>query len=433
MNYEESIEYIHSTSKFGSKLGLRNITVLLDLLGNPQESFLSVHVGGTNGKGSTCAYVESVLRHAGFKVGMFISPYLEKFTERIQVNGQQIPEDHLSRITTRVRSMVEKMVSMGHAHPTEFEIVTAIGFCYFKEQKVDIAVVEVGLGGRLDSTNVIQSLVSVITSISYDHMHVLGNSLEQIAYEKAGIIKEGGTVVLYPQEAEAEQVIKRVCHERKARLYDVSQARIEVAKSEIGKQIFSFSYGDYQFNDIMIGMIGRHQIMNAAAALMAIIALKEKGYSIPNDAVFKGFTNSRWPGRFEMMTHDPMIILDGAHNGQGARILCQTVEEYLENKRIILVTGMLQDKEVSKMVKHFAGMATKVIVTTPDGPRAMDPHHLADEFKRYDLSVDVEPDSSKAIRHALALYSPETAIVVAGSLYLVGNVRTILKNLMNLC
>jgi len=428
MNYEESVAYIHNTSKFGSKLGLRNITILLDLLGNPQESFLSVHVGGTNGKGSTCAFVESVLRHAGFKVGLFISPYLEKFTERIQVNGQQIPEDDLARITTRVRSMVEKMVSLGHAHPTEFEIVTAIGFCYFEEQNIDIAVVEVGLGGRLDSTNVIHSLVSVITSISYDHMHVLGNTLEQIAYEKAGIIKEGGTVVLYPQEKEAEGVFKRVCQERKAQLYDVSEATIKVSKSEIRKQVFSFSYGDYQFNDIVIGLIGRHQIMNAATALMAIIALREKGYSISNDAIMNGLMNARWPGRFEMMNDDPLIILDGAHNEQGARILCQAVKEFLENKEIILVTAMLQDKEVTKMVKHFSGMATKVITTTPDNPRAMDPHHLADEFKQYDLPVEVEPDPFKAIKRAIALYSPGTAIIVAGSLYLVGKVRTILKN-----
>ncbi len=428
MNYEESVAYIHNALKFGSKLGLRNITILLELLGNPQESFLSVHVGGTNGKGSTCAFVESVLRHAGFKVGLFISPYLEKFTERIQVNGQQIPEDNLARITTRVRSMVEKMVSLGHAHPTEFEIVTAIGLCYFKEQKIDIAVIEVGLGGRLDSTNIINSLVSVITSISYDHMHILGNTLEQIAYEKAGIIKEGGTVVLYPQEMEAKRVIKKVCQERKAQLYDVSESMVKIGKSEIGNQVFSFSYGRYQLNDITIGLIGRHQIMNAATALMAIVALKEKGYSIPNDAILDGLMNARWPGRFEMINDDPLIFLDGAHNEQGARILCQAVEEYLENKEIILVTGMLQDKEVAKMVEHFSGMATKVITTTPDGPRAMDPHHLADKFKQYNLPVDVEPNPFEAIRGAMALYSPGSAIVVAGSLYLVGKVRTILKN-----
>lgn len=428
MNYEEALKFIHSTYRFGSKLGLENIKDLLRRLGNPHERFDVVHVAGTNGKGSVTSMLTHVLHEAGYRVGMFISPYLERFTERIQVGLKEIEPEELARITERVKEKVEEMVGEGKNHPTEFEIVTAIGFVYFAEMKVDYAVVEVGLGGRLDATNVVDPIVSVITSISYDHMDVLGDTLEKIAAEKAGIIKPGRPVVTYPQHPEAMSVIQRVAQERGAPLFEVNKDGIEVLASEVGRQIFNYSFDGERFSGVVIHLTGRHQILNAATALTAVAVLRRQGIAISDDAVYKGMERAFWPGRLEVIRRQPFVVLDGAHNESGAEVLAQAVKEYFAGKPVTLVIGILRDKDVDAIVKHLCPLADSVIVTKPDSPRAMDPAELAMRVKRYCQDVVVEPNIEKAAARGFSKVHQDGVLLFTGSLYLIGKVRGLLRS-----
>ena len=275
MDYKEALDYIHGTMKFGVKLGLQNIEKLLGFMGNPHKKLKYVHVGGTNGKGSTVAFISSILMESGYRVGIYTSPYLQRFTERIRINDKEIPQSELAQITCFVKENVKKHIEAGGAHPTEFEIVTAIAFQYFFENECDIVVLEVGLGGRFDSTNIIDSpLVSVITTISYDHMNILGDSLEKIAFEKAGIIKNNGDVVLYPQDEEVEKVFLNVCGERNAVLHKVSFDSIRIEDAGIDGQ--TFSWMDHK--GLKISLLGDHQVKNSIVALKTVEILKEKGF-----------------------------------------------------------------------------------------------------------------------------------------------------------
>jgi len=427
MNYEEALEFIHGTYRFGSKLGLENIKDLLQRLGNPHERFRAVHVAGTNGKGSVTSMLAHVLHEAGYRVGMFISPYLERFTERIQVDLKEIEPHELARITERVKEKVVEMVSEGKNHPTEFEVVTAIGFTYFAERQVDCAVVEVGLGGRLDATNVVNPLVSVITSISYDHMDVLGDTLEKIAAEKAGIIKQGRPVVTYPQHPEVISVIRRVSRERCAPLFEVDEESIEVVASQVGRQVFNYSFGGEKFSNVVIRLTGRHQILNAATALTAVAVLRREGIAIPDDAVYRGMERAVWPGRLEVVRRRPYVILDGAHNESGAQVLASAIKEYYDGKPVTLVIGMLKDKDADAIVKHLCPLAESVIVTKPDSPRAMEPDELAIKVRGYCPDVTVESDIEKAVAMGLKRVAEDGVLLFTGSLYLIGKVRGLLK------
>ncbi|MFS8500329.1 MAG: folylpolyglutamate synthase/dihydrofolate synthase family protein [Caldicoprobacter sp.] len=427
MNYEEALEFIHGTYRFGSKLGLENIKDLLQRLGNPHERFRAVHVAGTNGKGSVTSMLAHVLHEAGYRVGMFISPYLERFTERIQVDLKEIEPHELARITERVKEKVVEMVSEGKTHPTEFEVVTAIGFTYFAERQVDCAVVEVGLGGRLDATNVVNPLVSVITSISYDHMDVLGDTLEKIAAEKAGIIKQGRPVVTYPQHPEVISVIRRVSRERCAPLFEVDEESIEVVASQVGRQVFNYSFGGEKFSNVVIRLTGRHQILNAATALTAVAVLRREGIAIPDDAVYRGMERAVWPGRLEVVRRRPYVILDGAHNESGAQVLASAIKEYYDGKPVTLVIGMLKDKDADAIVKHLCPLAESVIVTKPDSPRAMEPDELAIKVRGYCPDVTVESDIEKAVAMGLKRVAEDGVLLFTGSLYLIGKVRGLLK------
>lgn len=427
MNYEEALEFIHGTYRFGSKLGLENIKDLLQRLGNPHERFRAVHVAGTNGKGSVTSMLAHVLHEAGYRVGMFISPYLERFTERIQVDLKEIEPHELARITERVKEKVVEMVSEGKNHPTEFEVVTAIGFTYFAERQVDCAVVEVGLGGRLDATNVVNPLVSVITSISYDHMDVLGDTLEKIAAEKAGIIKQGRPVVTYPQHPEVISVIRRVSRERCAPLFEVDEESIEVVASQVGRQVFNYSFGGEKFSNVVIRLTGRHQILNAATALTAVAVLRREGIAIPDDAVYRGMERAVWPGRLEVVRRRPYVILDGAHNESGAQVLASAIKEYYDGKPVTLVIGMLKDKDADAIVKHLCPLAESVIVTKPDSLRAMEPDELAIKVRRYCPDVTVESDIEKAVAMGLKRVAEDGVLLFTGSLYLIGKVRGLLR------
>jgi folylpolyglutamate synthase/dihydrofolate synthase len=347
MNYQDAIDYIHNTHKFGMKLGLDNIKRLLMHLGNPQNNLKFIHVAGTNGKGSTCAFINSILLEAGFKVGLYTSPYLEEFEERMRINNQNIPKDKLIYYVEYIKPIIEKIVDEGYNHPTEFEIITAIAFKYFCDENVDFVVLEVGLGGRFDATNVIESsLVSVITTIDYDHMDKLGDTLEKIAFEKAGIIKENGTVVSFYQKDEALKVIEEVSGLKNASLSVMDMNDVKIKESNSNHQVFDYK----NYKSLKIGIIGKHQVYNASLSIMAVEKLKQYGINISEDVIRRGLSKTKWPGRIEVISKLPLIVIDGAHNPQGMAVLKEALNLFTYN-RLILVIGMLKDKDTDSMLK----------------------------------------------------------------------------------
>lgn len=430
MNYEEALDYIHGIYKFGSKLGLENILYLLNLMGNPHQGLKVIHVAGTNGKGSTCSYISSVLAAQGYKVGLYTSPYLEEFTERIRVNGVNIPKEELAEITAFVKEKVEEMLSRGKNHPTEFEVVTAIGFEYFQREAVDYLVLEVGLGGRGDSTNVIDNpLVSVITPIDFDHMDYLGDTLDKIAYEKAGIIKKNCPVVTYPQRPEALKVIEDVCRQLDAPLFIAPVDAVEVLRYDDAGQCFHGPYGEEKLEELRISMLGEHQIQNAVLALTALHVLEKVHHvSISKEALYKGFQKANWPGRLEVMGRRPTVMIDGAHNVHGMKSLAKAIRTLYKDRRIILVMGMLGDKDVEGMLQEILPLADQVIVTKPKNPRAMEPDKLAQRISSYQKEAIKRENIGQAVEEALKLAAQEDVVIFCGSLYMIGDVRTILRN-----
>jgi len=430
MNYEQAIDFIHSTYKFGSKLGLENIRRLTELLGNPQKSYKIIHIAGTNGKGSTSSMVHDVLMSSGYKAGLFISPYLEEFTERIQINKVHIDEDSLARITTIVKEKIDIMLLEGYNHPTEFEVVTAIGFKYFEEQKIDFLVLEVGLGGRFDATNVItNTLVSVITSISYDHMQYLGNTLEEIAFEKAGIIKENSSVVIYPQSDNIKNVIKEQAKLKNALVYEVNQDNIEKTSGDLTGQEFNYLKSDvFSLSNLKINLLGEHQLYNAITALRALEIIKEKGYNITEESIKEGFKSCRFAGRFEVINKEPIIILDGGHNINGIEYFSKAINEYFNDKKIILFYGMLKDKNPNDVIDYLISLSKEIYTLTPNNPRAMSAHDMASLIQKHS-NIKVTPvKNTKDIVDILNSINKDEIIAFVGSLYMIGDVRTILKN-----
>ncbi len=429
MTYEEAIKFIHSTYKFGSKLGLQNITKLTELLGNPQDSYKIIHVAGTNGKGSTCSMIHDVLMASGYKTGLFTSPFLEEFTERIQVNKKHIDRDSLARITDLVKSKIKIMINEGYNHPTEFEVVTAIGFKYFQEQKIDFLILEVGLGGRFDATNVVKNtVVSVISSISYDHMEYLGDTLEKIAFEKAGIIKENSKVVVYPQDENIINTIKNVAIKRNAKVYETYKENIIKIKSDLTGQWFKYLKTDVlNLPEAKINFLGDHQLYNTLTALRALEIVKESGYNITEESILNGLKNCKFAGRFEIIHQDPVIVLDGGHNIDGIKYFSRTVKENFKGNKIILFFGMLTDKNPEDVLPYILPLCKKIYTLTPDSPRAMDAGDLACLIKKHsDLDVTALNDYSKIIPILKGINKNEY-VAFSGSFYMIGKVRTLLK------
>lgn len=432
LTYSEALEFIHGMTKYGIRLGLDKIEKLLDLLGNPQEGIRVVHVAGTNGKGSTCAMIDSMLRAAGYRVGLYTSPYLEVFNERIRVDGKNIPDEDVARLTEKVKNAVEEMERKGWGQPTEFEVVTALGFLYFKEQKVDYLVLEVGMGGRYDATNVITPLVSVITPISYDHQQYLGDTLAEIAGEKCGIIKPGRVTVTAPQSEEAMKVIEKTCRELKSPLVKVEdEVSYRLISWGVEGQTFELKTSKRDYQAVRIKLLGDHQLDNAATAVAAVEALQHYGIEIPMDAVKKGLEEARWPGRLEIMRENPCVLLDGAHNIAGIQVLKGALSKYFPGKRIILLIGILGDKDYMDMLSEIIPLADSVVATRPDSPRALSAAELGESIKkvakRENLKVFEIDDIETAVNAALDMASPQDLVVCAGSLYLIGKVRSILR------
>ncbi len=426
MNYQEALSYINDKDKYGSRLGLESISRLLELLGNPHKGLKYLHVAGTNGKGSVSSYLANCLKTAGYKTGLYTSPYLERFNERIQINGVDIPDKALADITNKVKEAADKMVDEGMLHPTTFEIVTALGFMYFNQEKCDYVVLEVGLGGRYDSTNVIDTpLASIITTLDYDHTEILGNTIAEIAYQKGGIIKKNGITVSYPQEDEAIKVLEDLTREMDGEFYlDPADSIVIKSETEFGST-FDFRFGDEELKDIKISMLGEYQIYNASLAITTLLVLRSKGLiKISNEELYNGLINTKWKGRLEVLKRNPTFLIDGAHNTQGITHLARALKLFKYN-RLILGVGILKDKDYTHMVDLLGPLADVAVVTEVRMPRKLDAEALADEFKRHVSEIYVEKDIKKAIQKTIELANEDDLIVFGGSLYLIGEVRTI--------
>lgn len=434
VNTNSAIDRIHEFQRFGSILGLERMNSLLELLGNPQDDLKVIHVAGTNGKGSICKYIYSVLQAAGYRTGLYTSPYLEVFNERIELDGKYISDDDLNEYTDRVLKSVEILTARGEQSPTEFEVITALAFLYFKEKGCDYAVLEVGLGGKGDSTNVCKApLVSVIASISYDHTDRLGNTLYEIASEKAGIIKEGCPVVTSAEEPEALKVIEAKAAECGSLYFETRHVPYTVGKESLTGCTFDTVIQGVEYDGLEISMLGEHQIKNAICALAALDIMEENGdVSLKREDIYKGFKAARQIGRFEVMSQEgrrPLVIIDGAHNPDGAKVLRQTMETYCGGKKILMVTGMLADKDTAGILKEFTAITKDFIATEPLNPRKLDSESLKSRIEALGGKCISCPDYRQACEKAAEIGVAECFDVVlyAGSLYMIGAMRGILR------
>ncbi len=406
-----------------ARFDLQVMRNFLGALGNPQQAYPVIHVAGTKGKGSTCAMISNVLQAAGFKVGLFTSPYLNEFREQIQVNGEMVSQDEFVSLTNTLAPTIN---SLGHM--STFEAVTSMAFQYFKDKLVDFAIIEVGLGGRLDATNVVDPLLSVITSISYDHLAFLGNTIEAIAGEKAGIIKLGKPVILAPQPfSEATRVVKEFANNVHSDIHEVSvDYQWEILTRKLSGQIFRF--GSKKPLDIVdkvydLGLLGDHQVENAVTVLSVIGLLRKLGVQIQEDAVVQGLKSSYIPCRFEVMNQRPLIVLDAAHNENSAHRLCQTIAEYLPGKKISLIFGVSVDKEITKILAELLPIAERVIFTNSGHPRAANPAMLVELAQRHQIPSMVQAEVATALQTAIDESDPQGAIVVTGSIFTAARAR----------
>lgn len=421
MNYEEAIAFIHGTYKFGSKLGLENIKTLLNRLGSPQDDLKFIHVAGTNGKGSTCAFIHSVLVEAGYVTGLYTSPFIETFNERMRINHVLIEPAELSLLTAEVKEKIDEMVAEGLNHPTEFEVVTAIAMLYFKKNQCDFVVLEVGLGGRLDATNVIDTpLISVITPIDFDHTEYLGSTLGEIAGEKGGIIKQDGITVMSPQATESQKVLNEIARKRQNTSIQVSFDDLKVKTIAFGKLTFEYKGHAYESQ-----LFASYQAENAAVAIETLYALREHHAIAFSDLdVTEGIRKAKWIGRLEVLSENPIIIIDGAHNLHGVRGLARSLDDLNTGSKIIGIMGTLKDKDVHGILDVILPYLSGVITTKPNNPRAMSAEELAKEIKNTPI-LGVCENISDAVS---ALYedakSRENVIYLGfGSLYMIGDLR----------
>lgn len=413
-------KYIHSLNKFGKKSGLDNITRLLNELGNPQDKLKFVHIAGTNGKGSVSSFISQIMIESGYKTGLFTSPFIEVFNERIKINNQNISDSDLEKYTDIVKNAVDKLKRNGDYNPIEFEVITAAAFLYFADQKCDIAVLEVGLGGRLDCTNVIKNpIVCAITSISFDHTKYLGDTIKKIAAEKCGIIKQNSCVAVYSRlDKAAKSVVEQTCKNTNSNL--LTPKKINIVKVGITN---IFDYGEYK--NLEIHLCGRHQIYNAALAVDIALYLR-KYYKISDESIKNGLKNARWICRFEIFDkgkEKPVFVIDGAHNYDGVLSLCDTVRVVFEGKKIITVFGMLNEKDFEKSLESIAKISDVLIITSVPSIRQTDFKKVFETAKKYKKDAVFIENNFDAIKNAALSNNGNSAVLIAGSLYLAGNVR----------
>lgn len=443
--YQQALDYIYSFIDFSLKRNLRNAEAhfkldrmqhFMALLGNPQDSYKIIHVAGTKGKGSVCAMCASALKAQGYLVGLYTSPHMQEFTERIQVNGQEIAQDDIARLVEVMKPIIAQVPEI-----TTFELTTAMAFLYFAEQKVDAVVLEVGLGGRLDATNIITPLVSVITSISYDHTAVLGNTLGKIAFEKGGIIKPNRPVVMAPQRESARKKLIAISKERQAPLtevdkyyiFELEQHSLEGQTFSIWKSTESILQDDPAYLiqsslaklQLRIPLLGYHQVINAATAFAALMVAAEHGLPVSDTAIQQGFANVSWPGRFELLCRKPLVIVDSAHNTDSAQRLSQTLEDYFPGAAVTLVFGVSADKDVKGMLEALLPKAVKVITSQSIHPRAMDAHELLSYVNAFPVPGEAIVPIEEAIQEALDQVGENGLVLITGSVFVAAAGRAV--------
>ena len=425
MNYKESRVYLDELSRYGSVLGLDSMRELLHRLGDPQDELKFIHVAGTNGKGSILSYLSSILIQAGYTTGCYFSPWLFEYGEQFQVNGVHITDDELARHTTEIAEAISSMEIDGLNSPTLFEAETALAMVYFKSRGCDFVVLETGLGGRGDATNVVNTtLVEVITPISKDHMAFLGETIKEIAGEKAGIIKPNTITVSAKQHEDAEEVLAAKCDELGSELRVVDEAAIEPISYGIGEQRFNYS----SWKDVTISLAGVHQFSNASLAILAIEALRDKGFIIPDKAIYDGLKAARWFGRFTELAKEPTVIIDGAHNEGAAIALESSICQYFGDKKVILVIGVFKDKEYNKLLSHLVPLSKQVItVETPNNDRAMPSQELKEKVLAYSEHVEAADSICQGMEKAYEYANKHDVILVCGSLSFLGDVKRIVE------
>lgn len=417
MDYQEALAYIGGSNWFGAEPGLDRIRRLLETLGRPQDRLKAVHIAGTNGKGSCAAMLSSVLKAAGYKTGLFTSPYIQRFNERMQINSRPIGDDDLAEIVSIVRPAAEAM----EEHPTQFEMITACAMLWFAREKCDIAVLEVGLGGRFDATNVISAPeAAVIMNIGLDHTGILGDTVEQIAFEKAGIIKPGCDCVLYQLPENAADVIRKLCKERNASLTEADFSALKEEFSSIDGQVFS-----YKGNTYALPLLGRNQLHNAAVVLETVDILRNRGWKLDRESVEHGLYSVSWPARFEIVSEDPFFVIDGGHNPQCAGTVTENLLQYFPGYRRVILAGVMRDKNYPEICRILDPAADEYICVSPPGsPRALPAEELAARLRETGKKVTVCDSVREAVEAAIDAAGADGMVCAVGSLYLAGAVRS---------
>ena len=420
MNAQEAIEYIHSFFWKGSIPGLERTQELLRRLGNPEKKLKFVHIAGTNGKGSTAAMTASILEKAGYRVGLYTSPYIYRFNERIQVNGQQIADEDVATVTEYVKQYAEVM----EEKPTEFELVTAIGFEYFLRQNCDIVVLEVGMGGALDSTNVIETPeVAVITNIGLDHTDYLGDTVEKIAETKAGIFKNNGHAVVYRGAPSVEKVFETICAQRNVKLKKADFDSLILRSHSLEGQVFDCG----SRKELFLPLLGDHQLHNASVVLSIADTLIEKGWNISEQNIRDGIRDVSWPGRFDIVGRDPLFIIDGGHNPQCIDALVTNIQDYLKDRKIIALTGVLADKDYGEMYKPMMPYIQEFVCITPPNPRKLEATELAEHLRRVGATATPCETIPAGVKLAIQKAGKDGVVLCFGSLYTIGDIRNALN------
>jgi len=415
MNYQQTLSYIYNLERFGVKLGLKNINSFLGNIGNPHLDFPSIHIAGTNGKGSTAAILESILCSAGYRVGLYTSPHLVDLRERIRICGKHIDQKSVVRFINRYKNEIDKNKY------TFFEVITTLAFDYFSRKKVDIAILETGLGGRLDATNVVTPLVSIITSISLEHTDILGKTIFKIAFEKGGVIKKDVPVISGVQNKEATRVLRDICNKRGASLLDVNKiGKWKIKDMDLRGTCFDLVTTLNQYKDLKINLIGEHQVQNAAVAICAAELLNQKGWKISKQDIYEGLKKVNWRARFEVFQKNPLVILDVAHNPEGISVLIDTFSCLFKNRKIIFVFGVLDDKDYKEMLKKLSEKVKLLILTEPNYYRAQKLEKLEKEANRLKIQYKSIPKVKDACLYGLKAASKKDILCITGSHFTVG-------------
>ncbi|MBI4650801.1 bifunctional folylpolyglutamate synthase/dihydrofolate synthase [Candidatus Desantisbacteria bacterium] len=428
--YTECLDYLFGLQRFGIKFGLKNISYLLQVLDNPHHKFKSIHIAGTNGKGSTTAILGSILKAGGYKTGIYTSPHLVDFSERIGVDGIRIPQNKIIDLTNQLIDVIRQMPDIDKGHPTYFEITTALAFQYFAEKNIDIAVVEVGMGGRLDATNVIMPELSIITTIGLEHTEILGNSLSLIAREKAGIIKPYVPVITGVQNSEALDVIRQISQENNSQLFILDKNfSFKINTMDITGNTFDYYGISKSLNNLFIPLAGEHQIYNAVLAISGIEVLRmNKQIYLDDDKVYVGLKAARWAGRLEVVAKEPLILLDGAHNPDCAGVLRKSILKFFPGKHIYFIIGILNDKDRESILKLLCPLAYETILTTIQNDRASPPEELYTLAKKYCNNIKIIPTIAGSIEYARSCAALDDVICITGSLYVLGEALKELKD-----